>query len=184
MSSVIEKLRYIVSNVWQPIGVEFHYLSLPQFNVEADNIPDAVIFVECPDTGALVPTSAMVKDRPTLRVWFLKPMRSGDVERIVNDTEVQWCKMLAAQFIKRVNESRMFEPIPLNVPIPYVVEYCVTDRCETGIGIDIALQEIDGISICKEFPRGSNIDDSGKEVVVDIDDGITSGKEEDDEGFN
>ena len=177
MSSVIEKLRHIVNDVWQPIGVEFHYLSLPQFNVEADNIPDAVIFVECPDTGALIPTSAMVKDKPTLRVWFLKPMRGGDVERIVNDVEVQWCKMLAAQFIKQVNESRLFEPIPLNVPIPYVVEYCVTDRCETGIGIDIALQEINGISICGEFPIGSNIEDSGKDATVEINDGIISGDE-------
>jgi len=182
--SVIEKLRHIVKNVWQPIGVDFYYLSLPQFNVEADNIPDAVIFVECPDTGALLPTGSMVKDRPTLRVWFLKPMRDGDVERLVNDTEVQWCKMLAAQFIKQVNASRLFEPIPDNVPIPYVVEYCVTDRCETGIGIDIALQEIKGISICGDFPIGSNIDDSGKDVLAEINEGLTSSSVEDVEGFN
>ena len=149
--SVISKIKRVVTEQWQPQGVAFRYLSLNQANKEVDTIDTPLIMVECPDTGTLTPKRGRTIDRPTLRIWFLQPMVDADVERELNDIDVQYCKELAAHFIKQLNESRLFAYIPEDVPIPYVVEYCIFDRSETGIGIDLTLEELEGINICGDF---------------------------------
>ena len=164
--SVIEKLRQIVVEQWQPNGVEFRYMSMAQANEEVDKIDGDVIIVECPDLGTLTPMQGRVVDRPTFRIWFLTPMADADGNRYDEDALMQHCKTLAAHFIKEVNESGLFEQIPLKVAIPYVTEYCVFDRAETGIGIDLSLQELQGISVCGKYPEeeeiGTNSEGSGE----------------------
>lgn len=150
--SVITKIKQVVTQVWKPKGVAFRYLSLNQANAEVDKIDTPLIMVECPDTGTLTPKRGHTTDKPTLRIWFLRPMVDGDMERELNDIDVQECKVLAAHFVKQLNASHLFVYIPEDVPIPYVEEYCIFDRAETGIGIDLQIEELKGIDTCTDYP--------------------------------
>ena len=144
---IIAKIKQVVENMGIE-GVKFFYLSMYQANVTLDRVDGKVIVVETPDFGQLVPKSLRVCDKVTFRVWFLQPRKHADNDAMANENEVNEMKILAAQFVKALRESGLFETKSLFEPMQYVYELSIFNRAETGIGLDMTLQELDGVKIC------------------------------------
>ncbi|MBQ5900450.1 MAG: hypothetical protein IIW86_01170 [Clostridia bacterium] len=147
MDNVVKKIKHVVCDLWQPTDVTFRYYTPFQANKALDRISGKVIIVETPDFGTLEYKGGLqMVDKPTLRIWFLQPRVKLDNDAIENEDAIQEMKVLAAQFVKQINLSGLFEP--LKGELPYVPEQGIFDRGETGIGLDVSLKEIIGIKIC------------------------------------
>jgi hypothetical protein len=58
-------------------------------------------------------------------------------------------KYLAANFVREVNKSGLFEAIPDKTEIPYQAVYDMLDQNVTGVIITLNLREVTGENFCE-----------------------------------
>lgn len=143
---MLETIEQKIKSVAESIdGVKYIYMNWAQANVELDNVDMPTIVYVLPASGDLNFTYARVYDNPETQIAFLAPTEL-DFEGAKNNDIVEQMKRLCIRFVKKLNESGLFELV--DGRIPYRVVYDYLDRNVTGISVEFRLEEIGGVSIC------------------------------------
>ena len=146
--NVESKVRYIVEKQWRP-NADYGFYNWQQANVHFDDAKRPWILYVLPPSGNLYHQHFQTTDRPRTLVGFYCNMGKLDFNPRQNDKLMCAMKMLAATFIREVNKSGLFEPIPDKTEIPYRADYTFFDQGMTGIVIEIELKEIEGVKFCE-----------------------------------
>lgn len=148
LGTVEGKVKYIVETMGA--DVEYLFMNWAQANVQIDRIKRPTVLYLLPPSGYLNVAWNQIKDRPETFIAFLCSTEF-DFDGEENDNLIEQMKRLAMRFIKRFNESGLFEIIEND--LPYQVLYDYLDQNVTGIVIHPVLKEIEGVSICDEIER-------------------------------
>lgn len=145
--NVESKIRYIIEQRWKP-DADYGFYNWPQANVAFDGMKRPRILYVLPPSGALFHQHFQTTDRPRTMVGFYCNSEY-DFNTHQNDALMCAMKMLAAMFIREINKSGLFEPIPDKTEIPYRADYSFLNQNVTGILIEIELKEIEGVKFCE-----------------------------------
>ena len=140
--TVEQKIRSIVESM---DGVNYMFKNWAQANDEIDNIEGPTIIYVLPPSGDLDFGYARVKDYPQSQIAFVASTEF-DFEGEENDNVIEQMKRLCIRFVKKLNDSGMFELIEGR--LTYRVLYDYFDQNVTGIVITPQLIEEDGVIIC------------------------------------
>jgi len=141
--TVEKKIHKIVDSMGADVAYQF--MNWAQANVELDRVDKPSVIYILPPAGELDFGWAQVKDRPDAQIAFVAPT-DFDFDGEENDDIIEQMKRLCIRFIKKLNESGLFEQIEGRQP--YRVLYDYLDRNVTGIVIEPKLKEEQGILIC------------------------------------
>lgn len=141
--TVEKKIHKIVDSMGSDVAYQF--MNWAQANVELDRVDKPSVIYILPPAGELDFGWAQVKDRPDAQIAFVAPT-DFDFDGEENDDIIEQMKRLCIRFIKKLNESGLFEQIEGRQP--YRVLYDYLDRNVTGIVIEPKLKEEEGILIC------------------------------------
>lgn len=145
--NVESKVRWIVEEQWQP-HADYRFLNWAQANVALDGIKRPTIVYILPASGSLFHRFNQTTDRPQTQIAFLCNTRF-DFRTRENDKLMVAMKYLAAKFVREVNKSGLFEPIPDKTEIPYQAVYDMLDQNVTGVIITLNLREVTGENFCE-----------------------------------
>lgn len=148
LGTVEGKIRAIVASLEQ--DVVYKFCNWAQANVELDGVTSPTIVYVLPPSGILNFRRNQVKDKPNTQIAFVCSTEF-DFQGTENDGIIEAMKRLAIRFIKKFNESGLFEPIEGDVP--YQVLYDHLDQNVTGIILNLILNEEQGVSICSDEVR-------------------------------
>ena len=140
---VDEKIKKIVESI---DGLNYEYNDWTRANVTLDNLPLPVCLYILPVYGSLLNKNGNFRDHPNAMIAFLDKAEF-DFDGKDNEPTVEKMKYLAKKFVIAVNDSRMFRPLPEN--IPYSVVYDQLDVNLTGVVLNITLEEEVGMCINK-----------------------------------
>lgn len=143
--TVEDKIRAIVNSMNE--DVEYQFVNWAQANVALDKVDKPTIVYVLPPSGTLSFSWKDVKDSPNSQIAFICNTKF-DFNGRENDGIIEAMKRLCIRFIRKFNESDLFEPI--DGLIQYRVLYDYLDVNVTGIVIEPTLNEIDGISLCSD----------------------------------
>lgn len=141
--TVEKKIHKIVDSMGADVAYQF--MNWAQANVELDRVDKPSVIYILPPAGEFDFGWAQVKDRPDAQIAFVAPT-DFDFDGEENDDIIEQMKRLCIRFIKKLNESGLFEQIEGRQP--YRVLYDYLDRNVTGIVIEPKLKEEEGILIC------------------------------------
>lgn len=141
--TVESKIQAIVKSLGE--DVDYQFCNWAQANVALDKIDKPTIVYVLPPSGTLSFSWKDVKDSPNSQIAFVCNTKF-DFDGQENDGIIEAMKRLCIRFIRKFNESDLFEPI--DGLIHYRVLYDYLDANVTGIVIEPTLNEIDGISLC------------------------------------
>ena len=136
-----EKVKKIVEGIE---GLNYHYNDWSRANVTLDDLPLPVCLYVLPASGQFLNKNGNLRDYPNAMIAFLDKAEF-DFDGEENEPTVERMKMFARKFILAVNRSKMFNPLPEN--IPYKVFYDLLDVNLTGVAIEIRLEELIGLCI-------------------------------------
>lgn len=163
MNGVVEKLKTIFAN-WHQSVAEWHFFSMAQANVGADNWTKPAILVESPTLGEFFLYSRRIKDRPRLRIWALCRQADGDANRYDTEAQVEEMKILLCKYLVCINESGLFERIEQNVGISYIYAVNYLDSGLCGVGVDLYLKErVASVNLCDFDPTTDPDEDEEQE---------------------
>ncbi len=148
LGTVEAKVRSIVESLGGNVGYQF--CDWAQANVTLDKVKIPTIIYVLPPSGTLNFSWRQVLDRPNAQIAFVAPT-DFDFDGAENDGIIEAMKRLCIRFIKAVNESAYFEEI--DGYVPYQVLYDYLDQNVTGIVINPALKELEGVNLCNGAER-------------------------------
>lgn len=148
--TVEKKVRKIVES----LGVSYMFKNWAQANDEIDNIDAPTVIYVLPPSGELFFHYSSVKDYPQSQIAFVSPT-DFDFDGEENDNIIEQMKRLCIRFVKKLNESGLFEPI--DGRLSYRVLYDHFDQNVTGIVITPPLIEEEGVIICEDEYRSEDI---------------------------
>ena len=141
LGTVEGKVRSIV----EPLGVTYVYNDWTKVNVDFDKLEyPAIIFIQ-PASGNLHVGNGQIKDQPDTQFAFMDRTVHDD-QAVSEDCVVERMKRLCYQFIKAFNESRLFEPMPEDIPYKVVIDHL--DQIVSGIIITPRIKEKKGVLLC------------------------------------
>ena len=143
LGTVEGKVRTIVESIGG--DVEYRFANWAQANVSLDKVKIPTIIYVLPPSGTLDFSWRDVKDRPNTQIAFVCNTKF-DFNGQENDGIIEAMKRLCILFIRKLNDSGMFETIEGSVP--YRVLYDYLDSNVTGIVIEPTLKEVVGITVC------------------------------------
>ncbi len=143
LGTVEGKIQAIVKSMGEDI--EYQFMNWAQANVKLDKVRRPTIVYVLPPSGSLTFSWKDVKDSPNSQIAFLCHTKF-DFNGQENDGIIEAMKRLCIRFVRKFNESGMFEQIEGS--ISYRVLYDYLDVNVTGIVIEPTLNEVDGISVC------------------------------------
>lgn len=143
MISVESKIKSIVKKMR---GVTYIYENWATANIEMDDLPLPAVINVLPVSGVVNVSSTQIKDCPNCMIAFADLCPDG-ASKDDNNIIVDKCKQRAIEFILRVNESGLFEPIDNDVR--YSAFYDKLDVGIAGIVLELTLKETQGIVLCK-----------------------------------
>lgn len=143
LGTVEGKVRTIVESMGE--DVEYQFMNWAQANVRLDKVSRPTIVYVLPPSGTLTFSWKDVKDSPNSQIAFLCHTKF-DFNGQENDGIIEEMKRLCIRFVRKLNESGLFDEI--DYPIMYRVLYDYLDANVTGIVIEPTLKEVDGISLC------------------------------------
>lgn len=146
--TVEQKVRTIVESMGEDVSYMFKNWS--QANEEIDHIDGPTIIYVLPPSGDLDFGYSQVKDYPQSQIAFVASTEF-DFEGEENDNIIEQMKRLCIRFVKRLNQSGLFEPIEGR--LTYRVLYDYFDQNVTGVVITPPLVEEEGVFICEEEYR-------------------------------
>lgn len=146
--TVEKKIRTIVESMGA--DVTYMFKNWAQANDEIDHIDGPTIIYVLPPSGDLDFGYSQVKDYPQSQIAFVASTEF-DFEGEENDNIIEQMKRLCICFIKKLNESGLFEMIEGR--ITYRVLYDYFDQNVTGIVITPPLVEEEGVFICADEYR-------------------------------
>ncbi len=124
-------LTYVFEN-WTKADIRIERMELP-----------AVVYL-LPVSGTLQFKNNQVKDQPNCMFAFLDKS-ARDSNGVEYDTVIDRCKALAMEFIVKLNESGLFEPI--DGDINYSVSLDKLSSIVSGIIVPLKLKELRGVCI-------------------------------------
>lgn len=141
--TVEKKIHKIIDSM--EADAAYLFMDWSQANKAIDKICKPTIIYVLPPAGELDVSWAQVKDRPEAQIAFVAPT-DFDFDGHKNDDIIERMKRLCIRFIKKFNESGMFEKI--DGQLRYQVLYNYFDQNVTGIVISPRLKEEEGVIIC------------------------------------
>lgn len=148
LGTVEGKIRAIATSLGPEVVYKF--CNWAQANIELDGVDSPTIVYVLPPSGILNFRHNQVKDKPNTQIAFVCSTEF-DFKGTENDGIIEAMKRLAIRFVKKFNESGLFEP--LEGDIPYQVLYDHLDQNVTGIILNLILNEEEGVSICSDEVR-------------------------------
>lgn len=145
LGTVEGKIQAIVKSMNE--DVEYQFMNWAQANVQLDKVSKPTIVYVLPPSGTLSFSWKDVKDSPNSQIAFVCNTKF-DFNGQENDGIIEAMKRLCIRFIRKLNESNLFEPI--DGSILYRVLYDYLDANVTGVVIEPTLIEVDGVSLCSE----------------------------------
>ena len=134
-----------VRSIAVPLGVTYVYNDWTKVNVDFDKLEyPAIIFIQ-PASGNLHVANGQIKDQPDTQFAFMDRTVHDD-QAINEDCVVERMKRLCYQFIKAFNESKLFEPMPEDIPYKVVIDHL--DQIVSGIIITPRIKEKKGVLLC------------------------------------
>ncbi len=141
LGTVEGKVRSIV----EPLGVTYVYNDWTKVNVDFDKLEyPAIIFIQ-PASGNFHVANGTIKDQPDTQFAFMDKTVHDD-EAVNEDCVVERMKRLCYRFIRAFNESRLFEPLPEDIPYRTVIDHL--DQIVSGIIITPRIKEKKGVLLC------------------------------------
>jgi len=150
---VDEKIKSIVSQM-QGLNFEFNDWTRANVTLDFKNLPVCLYLL--PVSGILFNKNGNMRDCPNALIAFLD-LAEFDYDGATNEPTVERMKGYARDFIHRVNNSRLFSPLPENVN--YSVVYDKLDANVTGVVLSVRLEELHGDCINSNelyMPNDSN----------------------------
>lgn len=145
LGTVEQKIKFIVESMNEDI--EYIFSNWAQANVKLDKVKRPSIVYVLPPSGTLTFSWRDVKDRPNSMIAFVCNTKF-DFDGRENDGIIEEMKRLCIRFVRKFNESGLFEMLDGN--IHYRVLYDFLDVNVTGIVIEPTLVEKEGVSLCCE----------------------------------
>lgn len=140
--TVEQKIKSIVEEME---GVTYIFDNWATANVKIDSSAMPAVLNVLPVSGRFNLGKTQLKDYQNCMFAFMDKT-DFDFDGTENNEIIERCKNLAKEFILRLNESGMFEP--LDDEMPYSIFYDKLDVNVTGITIEIQLKEIKGLLLC------------------------------------
>lgn len=136
--SVQRRVKHIARHF---TGCHYCYANWAQLNTILDHVEKPTICYILPPSGTLLPKRGATTfiDRPVTQIAFLAPTEF-DFEGEKNDDVVELMKLLMIMFIKKINESGLFEIID-DIEIMYQIPYDTMDDNVTGVLVTLPLEE-------------------------------------------
>ncbi|MEG1334700.1 MAG: hypothetical protein RSD11_13700 [Bacteroides sp.] len=131
VAETIEGLTYVFEN-WTKADIRIERLPLP-----------AMVNL-LPVSGSFKLKNNQFKDQPNCMFAFFDKSER-DSNGLEHDTVVDRCKSLAMEFIVRLNESGLFEPI--EDEISYSVSLDKLSTYVSGIIVSLQLKEVKGVCV-------------------------------------
>ncbi|MEG1008009.1 MAG: hypothetical protein RSO15_17285 [Bacteroides sp.] len=131
VAETIEGLTYVFEN-WTKADIRIERLPLP-----------AMVNL-LPVSGSFKLKNNQFKDQPNCMFAFFDKSER-DSNGLEHDTVVDRCKSLAMEFIVRLNESGLFEPI--EGEISYSVSLDKLSTYVSGIIVSLQLKEVKGVCV-------------------------------------
>lgn len=131
VAETIEGLTYVFEN-WTKADIRIERLPLP-----------AMVNL-LPVSGSFKLKNNQFKDQPNCMFAFFDKSER-DSNGLEHDTVVDRCKSLAMEFIVRLNESGLFEPI--EGEISYSVSLDKLSSYVSGIIVSLQLKEVKGVCV-------------------------------------
>jgi hypothetical protein len=139
--NVEQKIKQIVETI---DGLSYEFNDWSRANVKLDKKALPTCLYILPVSGQLINKNGNFRDWPNALIAFLDKA-DFDFEGECNEPTVERMKQFARQFIIKVNNSSMFQPLPENTP--YSVVYDKLDVNVTGVVIQVQLKETQGVCI-------------------------------------
>lgn len=149
--TVEAKIKSIVEEMK---GVTYIFDNWATANVRLDSSAMPAVLNVLPVSGRFNLGKTQLKDFPNCMLAFLDKS-DFDFDGTENDEIIERCKLLAKEFILRLNASEMFEQVEGD--IPYSVVYDKLDVNVTGIVIEMQLKESRGLVLCPNKDIGELI---------------------------
>lgn len=141
LGTVEGKVRSIVL----PLGVNYAYNDWTRVNMDFDKLEyPAVVFIQ-PVAGNLHVANEQIRDQPDCQLAFLD-RTVHDSDAVSEDCVIERMKRICYRFIKAFNASRLFDPLPEDIPYQSVVDRL--DQGVSGIIISPRLKEKKGVMLC------------------------------------
>lgn len=131
VAETIEGLTYVFEN-WTKADIRIERLPLP-----------AMVNL-LPVSGSFKLKNNQFKDQPNCMFAFFDKSKR-DSNGLEYDTVIDRCKFLAMEFIVRLNNSGLFEPIECE--IKYYVSLEKLSSAVSGVTISVQLKEIKGVCV-------------------------------------
>lgn len=144
--------QYVSLESWiretaEEMGVRYIYDRWNTVNLQLDKGEFPVIVNVLPVSGSLA-IGARYRDNPNCMIAFLDKAEL-DFDGKENEDSVEHCKLMAQEFIARLNKSGHFRPV--GGDIPYSVVYDKLDVAVTGVVIEVQLKENVGVCPPQSF---------------------------------
>lgn len=149
--TVEAKIKSIVEEMK---GITYIFDNWATANVRLDSSAMPAVLNVLPVSGRFNLGKTQLKDFPNCMLAFLDKS-DFDFDGTENDEIIERCKLLAKEFILRLNASEMFEQVEGD--IPYSVVYDKLDVNVTGIVIEMQLKESRGLVLCPNKDIGELI---------------------------
>lgn len=135
-----------IKGILEGMGETYLFDNWQNANVRMDNTPLPCVLNVLPVSGVFKVGNVQLKDKPNCLIAFMDKAEF-DFDGVQNDDVIEGCKARAKRFIIEVNKGDVFKPIGDDVR--YTVFYDKLDVNVTGIIIELSLEEVHGITMCR-----------------------------------
>jgi hypothetical protein len=134
-----------IASIAEQLGITYLYDNWATANVRLDKEKMPVMINVLPVSGKFSLSRVQIRDCPNCMLAFAD-LTELDFDGVDNDEVIERCKSHAIDFIKRLNNSGLFEPV--DGDITYSVFYDKLDVNITGVVIELQLKEVHGVPMC------------------------------------
>jgi len=145
--SIIEKIK---QSVERATGLPFYYDTPQTLNVRLDRAEFPCAMLHIITSGAVQDTNGILRERLNLEVLFTTTSHLDFDGTDVENNELDVMKMHAFKWILSLFRSRTLRLVTLNGTNRY---YATDDAIYSAYGVNVTLEEIQGVTACDFEPE-------------------------------
>lgn len=140
--SIIDKIK---STIGTATGLPFYYDTPQTLNVRLDNAQYPCAMLHILESGAVVDTNGVLRERLTIEMLFATTSRLDFDGTTVENEELQRMKVYAFQWLITLYRSRELRLVSINGTNRY---YATDDAIYSAYGVQVTIDEAQGFSKC------------------------------------
>lgn len=140
--NIIDKIK---STIGAATGLPFYYDTPQTLNVRLDNAQYPCAMLHILESGAIVDTNGVLRERLTIEILFATTSRLDFDGAEVEDQELHQMKVYAFQWLLALYRSRELRLVSINSTNRY---YATDDAIYSAYGVQVTIDEAQGFSKC------------------------------------